>query len=209
MPFLRKRNSWNLEVIRMRALLIIDVQNDFCPGGNLAVPKGDEVVPILNKYIKIFQKKGWPIIASRDWHPRNSRHFKEFGGLWPAHCIQRTKGARFHPNLKLSPTTIIISKGRGLEEDAYSAFQGYDKYGRSLKDVLDRLRIKELFIGGLATDYCVRATVLDALENNFKVKILSDAIRGVDQKSSLSAIAEMVRKGARRITYGRLVRQLR
>src|SRR3990172_5062826 len=90
------------------ALVIVDVQNDFCPGGALPVPEGDKVVPVLNKYIQRFQKAGLPIYASRDWHPEKTKRFKAFGGLWPPHCVQGTKGAAFHPDLKLPKDTIIL-----------------------------------------------------------------------------------------------------
>ncbi|MCM8792549.1 MAG: isochorismatase family protein, partial [Candidatus Omnitrophica bacterium] len=107
-----------------KALLIVDLQNDFCPGGRLAVPRGDKIVPIINKYIKLFSKNKLPIFASRDWHPKRTTHFKKFGGLWPVHCVQNTKGAQFHPKLRLPQETIIISKGMSPQKDSYSAFDG-------------------------------------------------------------------------------------
>ena len=185
-----------------KALLIVDVQNDFCPGGKLPVPEGDKVVPVLNKYIKIFSRRNLPIFASCDWHPEKSRHFKDFGGLWPVHCIQGTEGAEFHPELRLPEDAIIIFKGTEPEEDAYSSFQGKDKEGRNLDYLLNKFGVGELYIGGLATEYCVKETVLDALKKGFRVNLLVDAIRGVDIKKgdSAKAIEEMVRNGAVRIT---------
>jgi len=181
-----------------KALLIVDVQNDFCPGGKLAVPQGDKIVPVLNKYIKIFSQKKLPIFFSRDWHPQKTSHFKKFGGIWPVHCVQNTKGAEFHPKLKIPKEAIIISKGMDPQKDSYSAFDGEDRYGQSLYNILMILGIKELYIGGLATDYCVKATVLEALKRGFKVKLLLDGIKGVDikPKDSFEAIEEMKQKGA-------------
>lgn len=182
-----------------KALLIIDVQNDFCPGGALAVPDGDKIIKVLNKYIEIFLKKGWHILATRDWHPEKTTHFASGGGKWPIHCVQHTKGAEFHPELKLPDGAIIISKGMDPRSDSYSCFQGYDSKGRDFLSVLRDLKIKELYTGGLATDYCVRASVLDGIKNGFKVILLMDAIKGVDivPCDSERAVQEMVRSGAR------------
>jgi len=185
-----------------KALLIVDVQNDFCPGGALAVPEGDKVIPILNKYIKIFSKKKLPVFASRDWHAVRTRHFKDFGGAWPAHCIQNTKGAAFHPQLKLPKEAILLYKGMDPQEDSYSVFQAEDTSGMSFLKLLHLLGVKELYVGGLATDYCVRSSVTGALKNGFKVRLLTDAIKGVNLKAhdSEKAIKEMVKRGARKIT---------
>ena len=185
-----------------KALLIVDVQNDFCPGGALAVPEGDKIIPKLNKYIKIFSKARLPIFASRDWHPIRTKHFRDFGGVWPVHCIQNTKGATFHPKLKLPKNTIILSKGMSPEEDSYSAFQAEDLRGMKLLNMLRLFGIKELYIGGLATDYCVKFSVIDAAKFGFKVKLLLDAIKGVNLKKgdSEKAIREMTKKGAKKIT---------
>jgi len=189
-----------------RALLIVDVQNDFCPGGGLAVPEGDKIVRALNKYIKIFSKKKLPIFASRDWHPQESKHFKQFGGPWPKHCIQNTEGARFHPDLKLPKETIILSKGMDPAKDSYSAFQAVDSNGTEFLGLLKVLGVNELFIGGLATDYCVKSSVLDALKFGFKVKLLIDAIKGVNikPKDSEDAIEEMISRGAEEMSLEKL-----
>jgi len=188
------------------ALLIVDVQNDFCPGGALAVSKGDRVVPVINRYIQIFQKRNFSIFASRDWHPARTNHFKEFGGLWPVHCVQKTKGARFHPRLKLPRTVIIISKGYKTSQDGYSVFEGVDKKGRDFKKNLRELGIRELYVAGLATDYCVKSSALDALKEGFKVKLLTDAVKGVNIKpdDSRKAIRQMIRLGAKRLTLSGL-----
>lgn len=184
------------------ALLIVDVQNDFCPGGALAVPRGDEVVPILNQYIQYFHAQNKPIFASRDWHPLKTSHFKEYGGLWPVHCVQNTSGAQFHPQLKLPQETIVLSKGMDPAKDSYSAFQGFDSEGNLFLDILKRAGIKSLYIGGLAADYCVKSSVLDACQKGFQVYLLIDAIRGVNIKfgDSQKAIEEMMASGAKQIT---------
>lgn len=182
------------------ALLIVDVQNDFCAGGSLEVPGGDEVVPVLNRYIEKFSRAGRPILASRDWHPEKTTHFEAYGGPWPPHCVQGTKGAEFHPDLKLPEGAIIISKGTEYDADSYSAFQGRDEKGRPLATVLRDLGVEHLYVGGLATDYCVKHSVLDALKNGFHVTLLEDAIRGVDEKASREAIAAMERAGAKKAT---------
>jgi len=191
-----------------RALLIVDVQNDFCPGGSLAVPEGDKVVSRLNNYIKVFSKKKWPIFASRDWHTRQTRHFKQFGGPWPKHCVQNTRGAGFHPDLKLPRETIILSKGMDPDKDSYSAFQAVDSNGTEFLQLLKALGIEELFVGGLATDYCVKWSVLDALRHGFKVNLLMDVIKGVNikPKDSEDAIEEMVSGGAKKLSWEKLTK---
>jgi nicotinamidase/pyrazinamidase len=185
-----------------KALLVVDVQNDFCPGGALAVPEGDKIVPNLNKYIKIFSKKKWPVFATRDWHPVKTKHFRSFGGAWPVHCLQNTPGAQFHAKLRLPKEGVLLYKGMDPEKDSYSAFQAEDISGMPFAKILNRWGIKELYIGGLATDYCVKASTLDALTHGFKVKLLLDAIKGVDLKprDSEKAVKEMTRKGVRKIT---------
>jgi nicotinamidase/pyrazinamidase len=189
-----------------KALLIVDVQNDFCPGGALAVPEGDKIVPVLNKYMMIFSRKKRPIFASRDWHPKESKHFKKFGGPWPEHCIQNTRGARLHLDLRLPKGTIVLSKGMDPDKDSYSAFQAVDAKGTKFFELLKISGIKELFVCGLATDYCVKSSVLDALKFGFKVKLLIDGIKGVNIKpeDSEEAIEEMVRAGAEKMTLKEL-----
>lgn len=185
-----------------KALLVIDVQNDFCPPGALAVPGGEQVVPVLNKYARIFFRRKYPVFATRDWHPARTVHFKDFGGKWPAHCIQNTQGAAFHPGLKLPPGAILLYKGMDPQKDSYSAFQSEDERGMSFAKLLEAYGVVELYVGGLATDYCVRLSVLEALKRGFKVRILTDAIRGVDLKpgDSERALKEMKAKGAKTIT---------
>jgi len=182
--------SINKHQSRIRsALLIVDVQCDFCPGGSLAVNNADCIVPRINDYIHYFFQRKLPILASRDWHPSETGHFKEFGGRWPRHCVKNTRGARFYPDMELPKETIIISKGMDPKEDCYSAFHGITDKGSSLHHVLHKLGVRQLYICGLATDYCVKATVLDAIQNSLQVYILIDAIQGVNLRSRDSDLA--------------------
>lgn len=185
-----------------RALLVVDVQNDFCPGGSLGVSGGDQVVPVLNEYARRFHQEGSPVIATRDWHPPKTRHFQEQGGPWPPHCVQGTPGARFHPDLRLPPGATVVSKGMDPNEDSYSAFDARTETNQPLPEHLRALGVDELYIGGLATDYCVRATALDALSQGFQVTVLTDAVRGVDVNPGDSdrALREVVEAGARTAT---------
>ncbi len=193
-----------------KALLVVDVQNDFCPGGSLGIPEGDKIIPAVNKYIKIFSKKKLPIFATRDWHPIRTKHFKDFGGRWPLHCVHNSTGAAFHPKLKLPKEVILLYKGMDPEKDSYSAFQAEDEKGRSFLNLLKILSIKEIYIAGLATDYCVKFSTHDAIKQGFKVKILMDAIQGVNLKpgDSERAIKEMVALGAKKIALQQMEARL-
>jgi len=174
-------------------LLVVDLQNDFLPGGALGVPRGDEVVPVLNRYMAAFRARGLPIFASRDWHPPNHCSFREQGGVWPVHCAVGTKGAEFHPGFHLSPSTIVISKATDPKKDAYSAFEG-----TALDEHLRKTGVRRLLIGGLATDYCVLNTVRDAINRGYPVYLLMDGIRAVNLKpdDGRKAEEEMIRLGA-------------
>lgn len=189
--------------MKKSALLLVDVQNDFCPGGNLAVPEGDSIIPVLNRYIQVFAKSKTSIFASRDWHPAYTTHFKEYGGQWPEHCVQGSPGAEFHPDLRLPAETIILSKGMDPRKDSYSAFQAVDENGNGFEKLIRRNGIIELFIGGLATDYCVKSSVLNALEYGLRVGLLLDAIKGVNINSmdSENAIREMEKRGVRKLKF--------
>ncbi len=177
------------------ALIIVDVQRDFCPGGSLPVPDGDRIIPVLNRYIEIFRRAGAVIYATRDWHPPNHISFKEYGGRWPVHCVQGSRGAEFHPDLKIPEETIVISKATDPDREAYSGFEGTD-----LEESLKSRGVKRVFIGGLATDYCVKSTVLDAIKCGFRTVLLEDAVKGVDVNpgDSERAIKEMLSAGAER-----------
>jgi nicotinamidase/pyrazinamidase len=175
-----------------QALIVVDVQNDFCPGGTLAVPHGDEVIAPLNKLIDEFLERGDPVFQSRDWHPLSTKHFAAYGGTWPVHCVQNTEGAAFHPALRSDPRIKVISKGTG-DTDGYSAFDGTD-----LASQLTQAGVAEVVVGGLATDHCVKNTVLDALQQGYKVKAVEEAMRPVELRpgDGERAIAEMRAAGA-------------
>ena len=175
-----------------QALIVVDVQNDFCPGGTLAVAHGDEVVEPLNEQIDEFLERGAPVYKSRDWHPATTKHFQAYGGTWPVHCVQNTKGAEFHPALRDDPRITVVSKGLG-DTDCYSAFDETD-----LVSQLREQGVEEVVVGGLATDYCVKNTVLDARKHGFKVKLLENATRAVDLQPGDGdrAIEEMRAAGA-------------
>jgi nicotinamidase/pyrazinamidase len=184
------------------ALIVVDVQNDFCPGGALGVPEGDAVVPVLNRYLERAAAIGMSIYASRDWHPARTTHFAAYGGPWPTHCVQGSPGAELHPALRLPAGTVLVSKGLGERDEGYSELEALLPDGRPLLDVLRGAGITRVFVGGLATDYCVRATVLGALGAGMEARLLNDASRAVDVRpgDGERAVAEMVAAGAQPIT---------
>jgi nicotinamidase/pyrazinamidase len=185
------------------AILVVDVQRDFCPGGSLAVPEGDGVVPVLNR---VMERTGVAVYASRDWHPAGSAHFER----WPPHCVQGTAGAELHPELALPPGARIVSKGTDPDDDGgYSAFDGALPDHTRLADDLDARGIEHLVVGGLATDYCVKESVLDALRRGYRVTVLTDAISGIDAEEgdSDSALEAMRRAGARLVSSNRLLEE--
>lgn len=173
------------------ALLIVDVQNDFCPGGALPIAEGHDVVPVLNRWVAAAGEKGVPVYASRDWHPVGHLSFDESGGQWPPHCIQDTQGADYHPDLALPGDAIQIIKGTRFDQDQYSAF-----HHTGLGEHLKKQGIKRLWVGGLAEDVCVRATVLDAREHGFDVRVIKDATRPVTPEGGERARREMEEAGA-------------
>jgi nicotinamidase/pyrazinamidase len=172
------------------ALILVDVQQDFCPGGSLPIEQGHDVVPILNRWIEDAVQAGAPVFASRDWHPAEHRSFHASGGPWPAHCIQDTQGAAFHPDLRLPADAITITKGHHPYKDQYSAFDDTD-----LVDALRQRGIERVWIGGLAQDVCVRATALDAVRAGFETHIISEATRPVTEEGGRKALAEMRQAG--------------
>lgn len=174
------------------ALLIVDVQKDFCSGGSLPIEDGDKVVPILNRWIASAVTKGVPIYASRDWHPVGHISFKEHGGSWPPHCIQDSDGACFHPNLKLPNSVVKVTKGTRFDHDQNSAF---DETG--LAEELRKKDIQRLLVGGLAEDVCVLATVLDGCREGFEVTLILDGTRPVTFQSGQKARAKMQESGVR------------
>lgn len=189
------------------ALLIVDVQNDFCPSGALQVPQGDRVVEPVNRAAGWFYANNLPILATRDWHPNVTKHFREFGGAWPVHCIQGSPGAEFHPDLRLPPNTMVISKGEDPLQDGYSAFEATDDTGRSLQTLLLEHEVRHLYVAGLATDYCVLITAREALNYGYLVTVLTDAVAGVDvlPGDSQRALKELSAAGARMATVAELL----
>ena len=180
------------------ALLVVDVQRDFLPGGQLAVERGDAVVAPLNRYIEAFQSRGLPIYATRDWHPASHCSFREQGGPWPPHCIADSDGAAFAPGLRLPTETVVISKATGPKSEAYSGFEGTDLAARLRSGGVSRV-----FVGGLATDYCVLNTVRDALREGFTTYLLEDAIQAVNVSpgDGTEAIESMLTGGANPIRF--------
>ena len=168
----------------MRALLVVDVQNDFCPGGALAVPKGDRVVPVINDLIADFEL----VLASKDWHPEESVHFEG----WPEHCVKETKGAEFHPDLNPDKIDRVFLKGTKDKDDGYSAFEATNL---DLADYLKKEKVDELYISGLATEYCVKETALDAAKKGFDVYVIKEAVAGIDEDDVAAALAEMKEAG--------------
>jgi nicotinamidase/pyrazinamidase len=184
------------------ALVLVDLQNDFLPGGTLGVPTGDAVIPTLNRCIAEFQRQGLPIFATRDWHPPNHCSFRPQGGPWPPHCVAGTWGAEFAAQLFLPSGARVISKATAAQTEAYSAFQGTN-LAAQLKD----LGCTRVLLGGLATDYCVKATALDAREAGLDVTVLEDAVRAVNLQpgDGQRALKEMTDRGVQLSSVERLL----
>jgi nicotinamidase-related amidase len=178
------------------ALLVTDVQRDFLPGGSLPAPDGDAVVPALNRYLAVWRARGLPIVATRDWHPPDHCSFRARGGPWPPHCVAGTPGAEFDPALALPPDAAVVSKATHRDREAYSAFEGTDLDRR-----LRAAGVRRLFVGGVATEYCVAATVRDAVAHGYRVVVLQDAIRAIDARAAHGAEEEMARRGAALISW--------
>ncbi len=173
------------------ALIVVDVQRDFMPGGALPVPEGDVVVGPINKLISRFEDRGLPMVFTRDWHPADHISFRERGGPWPPHCIKNTEGAEFHPDLKIPKGAIIVSKATKRDEEAYSGFQG-----TNLDSILRERGVRRLFLGGVATEYCVKATASDALKLGYEVIVVEDAIKGINEDDERRAKDSMLDEGA-------------
>lgn len=173
------------------ALLLVDVQNDFCEGGSLAVPGSGEIFPAINQWISKAQNAGWPIVASRDWHTIDHISFENRGGPWPVHCVQDSRGAEFHPEMELPASAIRVSKGTAFDTDAYSAFDG-----TQLDSYLRRHGIHRLFVAGLALDVCVQATVKDALALGFEVELITGGSRAVNSDEAPAVLEELKEEGA-------------
>ncbi len=172
------------------ALIVVDMQRDFMPGGALPVPGGDEIIPRCNDYIEEFRRRGALIVATRDWHPPNHISFKEQGGPWPAHCVQNTPGAEFVVDLPAD--AVIISKATEPDKEVYSGFEGTD-----LAEILRKNGVKRVYVCGVATEYCVKATALDAVKHGFETYLLSDAVKGIRPEDEERALKEMKSAGVR------------
>lgn len=194
----------------MKALLMIDIQNDFCPGGALAVPDGDKIIPVVNKLIQSFDS----VIQSQDWHTPGHSSFAsshdgknpfdvvqmDYGNqvLWPDHCVQGSRGAEFHPDLNTEKTEVIVRKGFRKQIDSYSTFYENDQTTHTgLTGYLRERGITDLYTVGLATDFCVKWSVLDGIKEGFNMVLIEDAVRGIDLDGSLKvALDEMNESGA-------------
>ena len=175
----------------MRALMIVDLQNDFCPNGALPAPDGDLIVPVINKLMNKFDF----VLASKDWHPVNTVHFEK----WPAHCVRDTQGAEFHPELNAAKIDKVFLKGTDDKDDGYSAFEATND---NLEEYLRENKVKEVYVTGLVTEYCVKQTVLEALRQGFETYLIEDAVQGICAYPNdvPLAKAEMEKAGASFIT---------
>jgi nicotinamidase/pyrazinamidase len=184
-----EKGGWN-PLRRGDALIVVDVQNDFCPGGSLPIEHGDKVVPVLNRWIENASETGVPVVASRDWHPKNHLSFKPQGGEWPVHCVQGSEGAAFHPDLKLPSDVLVVTKGNRTDRDQYSAFDA-----TGLAEELRRRGVQRVWIGGLAEDVCVRATALDAAKARFDTRLIAAATKPVTAEGGKAARADLRKAG--------------
>jgi nicotinamidase/pyrazinamidase len=188
------------------ALIVVDIQRDFCPGGALPVKQGDQIIEPTNGLISVFHEKGLPVFFTRDWHPADHCSFRRRGGPWPPHCVKNTPGAQFHPSLHVPRGAVIISKGTTRNIEAYSGFQG-----TRMAERLNEIGVKELYVVGLATDYCVKNTILDGISNGFKVNVVSDCVKGVNLRptDSANAFRAMVAKGTSKTTNDSVIKEIR
>ena len=188
-----------------QALVVVDIQRDFCPGGALPVADGDKIIPAVNRLVRAFEKASLPIFFTRDWHPKNHMSFKANGGPWPPHCVQNTPGASFHPSLDVPTGAEVIDKGTLQADAGYSGFEGTDLANR-----LHHLHVKQIYVAGLATDYCVKNTVVDGAAKGFDTYVVSDCVKGVNVKptDSATALRAMLSGGAREVTSDRLLKSL-
>jgi nicotinamidase/pyrazinamidase len=187
------------------ALILVDIQNDFCPGGALAVNEGDQIVPTVNQLIQQFPL----VISTQDWHPSNHVSFEKQGGPWPPHCVQGTPGAEPHPDLRTDSIARSFRKASSPDKDDYSEFEGRDAEGRSLDEVLKGLGVNTLYVVGLATDYCVLETVLDGIKYGYQIYAVTDAMRAVNVNPNDGELAlqKMAANGAHLVTSDLLLSQ--
>lgn len=191
-----------VSLAKQDALLIVDVQNDFVNGGALAVDGAGEIIPVLNSYIEIFKKHSLPIFLSRDWHPPDHCSFQEYGGEWPPHCVAGTHGADFATDLLLPANVQVISKATSADREEYSDFDSPD-----MQKALESYGVKRLFVGGLATEFCVFYTVRDALKYGYHTFVLADGVRAINLSADdgARAMAEMVSLGAEQVVLAGIV----
>jgi nicotinamidase/pyrazinamidase len=196
-----------IERFKNSALILVDIQNDFCSDGALPVKDGEQVVEVANTLMQAFPL----VVATQDWHPPNHCSFQEQGGAWPPHCVQNSTGAQLHPLLNQKGIDYFFRKAFTPEKDCFSGFEAVDERGVSLDEVLRKRRVKKVFVTGLATDYCVKATANAALTLGYDVFIVTDAIRPVDVVTGdgEKALAELVNKGARLIKSAELLKKSR
>jgi nicotinamidase/pyrazinamidase len=180
--------SWPLR--KGDALLVVDVQNDFCPGGALPIPDGDRVVPVINDWLAAAEQAGIPVYASRDWHPRGHPSFVSEGGEWPVHCLQDSRGAAFHPDLRLPPGAVVVTKGTRFDQDQYSTFDQTGLHERMKKD-----GVRRIWAAGLAQDVCVCASVLDARELGYEVALIPEGSLPVTRDGGSDAVRRMREAG--------------
>ncbi|MGD9976656.1 MAG: bifunctional nicotinamidase/pyrazinamidase [Bacteroidales bacterium] len=185
----------------MKALIVVDVQNDFCSDGALAVNDGELIIDTVNELVRRFELEDMPIIFTRDWHPANHISFRDYGGIWPVHCVAGTKGAEIHQNIYFPSVSILVSKASLPESEAYSGFQG-----TGLASTLHDLGVEHLVVAGLATDYCVKNTVIDALTLGFSVDVVLEGVRAVNVNPNDGQVAldEMQTRGARMLHFSDL-----
>ncbi|NJE42769.1 nicotinamidase [Thermococcus sp. GR6] len=172
------------------ALIVVDMQRDFMPGGALPVPDGDKIIPRVNEYIRKFKERGALIVATRDWHPEDHISFMEQGGPWPKHCVQNTPGAEFV--VELPEDAVVISKAADPDKEAYSGFEG-----TNLAEILKEKGVKRVYVCGVATEYCVKATALDAVRHGFETYLLRDAVRGINPEDEGNALRELEQAGVK------------
>ena len=186
------------------ALVLVDIQNDFCPGGALAVAGGDQTVGVANSLMPHFPL----VVSTQDWHPANHISFRERGGPWPPHCVQGTPGAELHPDLDRTRIGHYFFKASSTEHDAYSEFEGRDDKRRSLDELLRSYGVTRLYVVGLATDYCVRATVLDGVRLGYQVFVCTDGVCAVnvDSQDGEKALREMQNAGVHLVTSSEVLK---
>ncbi|MDV3104543.1 nicotinamidase [Thermococcus waiotapuensis] len=179
------------------ALIVVDMQRDFMPGGALPVPEGDKIITKVNQCIKKFQERGALVVATRDWHPENHISFKERGGPWPKHCVQNTPGAEFV--VEIPENAAVISKATEPDKEAYSGFEDTE-----LNEILQKNGVERVYVCGVATEYCVKATAMDALKLGYETCIIVDAIRGINPEGEKRALEELQKAGAKLVECEKL-----